>query len=139
MEVGLTSVFNCVFVSFSCGILGQVWYLTVSIPDTCRLSYFNHLPLFNFLTGHSFCGSFLSFVFRVCHCLTVLYVPCSLVVTCWERIDLLALLCEMFSCVFVTFSYGVWGQVWYLIVSIPDICLLPYFDNIASVTTITII
>ena len=33
----------------------------------------------------------------------------------------------MFSCVFVTFPYGVLDQVWYLIVSIPDICLLPYF------------
>ena len=24
---------NCVFVTFQCGILGQVWYLIVSIPD----------------------------------------------------------------------------------------------------------
>ena len=48
-------------------------------------------------------------------------------VTCWERADLLALLCGMFSCVFVTFPYGVLGQVWYLIVSIPDRCILPYF------------
>ena len=23
-----------------CGILGQVWYLVVSIPDLCHLSYF---------------------------------------------------------------------------------------------------
>ena len=28
------------FVTFPCGILGQVWYLIVSIPDLCRLSYF---------------------------------------------------------------------------------------------------
>ena len=35
--------------------------------------------------------------------------------------DLLALLCMVFSCVFVTFPFGVLGQVWYLIVSIPDI------------------
>ena len=41
--------------------------------------------------------------------------------------DLLALLYVMFSCVFVTFPYGVLGQVWYLIVSIPDLCLLSYF------------
>ena len=34
----------------------------------------------------------------------------------------------MFSCVFVTFPCGVLGQVWYLIVSIPDLCLLTYFD-----------
>ena len=45
---------------------------------------------------------------------------------------LLALLCMMFSCVFVTFSYGVLGQVWYLILSIPDRCLLPYVDVIGA-------
>ena len=33
-------MFNCVFVTFPCGILGHVWYLIVSIPDLCRLSYF---------------------------------------------------------------------------------------------------
>ena len=32
-----------------------------------------------------------------------------------------------FSWSFVTSPYGVWGRVWYLIVTIPDICLLPYF------------
>ena len=30
----------CVFVTFLCGILGQVRYLIVSIPDLCQLSYF---------------------------------------------------------------------------------------------------
>ena len=30
----------CVFVTFSCGILVQVWYLIVLFPDLCRLSYF---------------------------------------------------------------------------------------------------
>ena len=39
---GLTSwllfvIFNCVFVTFPSGILGQVWYLIVSISDLCRL------------------------------------------------------------------------------------------------------
>ena len=52
---------------------------------------------------------YLCFMF-VCH--TVTYFPCSRV---------------MFSCVFVTFPYGVLGQVWYLIVSILDICLPLYF------------
>ena len=56
----------------------------------------------------------------VCH--TVLSVPCSLVVNCWERADLFALLYVMFSCVL-----SLLGQVWYLIVLIPDLCLLPYF------------
>ena len=30
----------CVFVTFPCGILGQVWYLIISPPDLCHLSYF---------------------------------------------------------------------------------------------------
>ena len=33
-------IFNCVFVIFPCGILGQVRYLIVSMPDLCPLSYF---------------------------------------------------------------------------------------------------
>ena len=45
----------------------------------------------------------------------------------WERADLLALFCVMFSCVFVTFPCGVLGQLWYLIVSLPDFCTLTYF------------
>ena len=49
------------------------------------------------------------------------------VVTCRERAYLLALLCVVFSWVFVAFPHGVLSQVWYLIVSIPDLCLLPYF------------
>ena len=73
-----------------------------------------------------FCVSFLLFVFHVCH--TFLFVLCSLMVTCWERADLLALLCVMFSCVFVTFPCGVLGQVRYLIVLISDLCLLSYFN-----------
>ena len=41
---GLTSwlsfvMSNCVFVTFPCGILGQVWYLIVSIPGNCVFSY----------------------------------------------------------------------------------------------------
>ena len=40
---GLTSGFlfvmsNCDFVTFLCGILGQVWYWIVLIPDICLLS-----------------------------------------------------------------------------------------------------
>ena len=33
-------MFNCVSVTLPCGILGQVWYFIVLIPDFCRLSYF---------------------------------------------------------------------------------------------------
>ena len=65
-------------------------------------------------------------------------VPCSLVVICWERADLLALLRVTFSCVSVTFPYDVLGQVWYLIASIPDFCRLPYFLNNFSGTNLTL-
>ena len=62
----------------------------------------------------------------VCH--AGLSVHCCLVVTCWERANLMALLGVMFSCVFVTFPCVVLGQVWNLIVSISDLCLIPYFE-----------
>ena len=39
-----------------------------------------------------------------CYCASCLSLP---LVTCWERADLLARLCVMFSCAFVTFPYGV--------------------------------
>ena len=69
-----------------------------------------------------FCRSFL---FWVCLCNVVLYVSCSLVVNCWERTDFMAFLYVMFSCVL---SLSHLSQVWYLIVSNPDLCPLPYFE-----------
>ena len=33
---------------------------------------------------------------------------------------------------FVTIPYGTLGQVWYLIVLIPDLCRLSYFDDVLS-------
>ena len=54
--------------------------------------------------------------FFICVCLghTVVSVSCSPVATCWERVDCLAFLYMTFSCVFVTFLFGVLGQVWNL-------------------------
>ena len=46
------------------------------------------------------------------------------VVTCWERADLLALVCFVYLLV-CHFPIGILGRVWYLIVSIPD--LFPFF------------
>ena len=43
------------------------------------------------------------------------------------------LVCDVFLS-FVTFPYGVLGQVWYLIVWIPDFCPLPYFENIVTLS-----
>ena len=42
-----------------------------------------------------------------------MYVYCSLVVTCWERYNLLALSYVMFSYIFVAFPCGVLSQMWY--------------------------
>ena len=56
-------------------------------------------------------------------------VHCCLVVTCWERADLLALVGDVY-CIFVTFPCGILGQVWNLILSFPDLCLLlTFFRN----------
>ena len=45
-------------------------------------------------------------------------------VACLEMADLLALLFVMFYFVFVTSPCGVLGQVWFVVVLIPDFCLL---------------
>ena len=48
--------------------------------------------------------------------------------TCWERAGPLALVCDVcFD--FVTFPFGILGQPWYLIVSIPDPCCLSSFKS----------
>ena len=72
------------------------------------------------------------FVFHTCFCHTGLSVPCSFVVTFLERVDFFAL---MVSCVFVTFQYGILGQVWYLIATIPGLFLLPNFVKVLSYNT----
>ena len=66
----------------------------------------------------------LCFVYCVSH--TFVSVHCCLVVTCWERAVLLALVGDVY-CFFVTFSCCTLGQVWYLIVSFPNLCRLSYF------------
>ena len=50
----------------------------------------------------------------------------------WERADLLAPLYVMLSCCcfyHLSIPYRVLGHVWYLIVSIPDLCILLYFAH----------
>ena len=66
---------------------------------------------------------FFCFVFAMHLCASVYM---CLVVTCWERTDLLALVC----CVLLQvchFPIVILWQVWYLIVSVPDLCTLTYF------------
>ena len=47
----------------------------------------------------------------------------GIMVTCWERADLLALVCEV-SLSVCHFPIGILSQVWSLIVSIPDLTIL---------------
>ena len=65
---------------------------------------------------------FLLFIFPVCLYYTALSVPCSLVITCWERADLFALFCDVILR-FITFPYGVSVRCgtwlyWFLIFSL---------------------
>ena len=64
-------------------------------------------------------------------------VHCWHVVICWEKVDLLALVGDV-SCMFVTFPCGILGRVWYLIVLVPDLCLISYFvgSNLFRVTVL---
>ena len=76
----------------------------------------------------------------------LLWIICLFYVLCLPRIRVCSLLpCSHLkgkdwpfgSCLwcllwFVTFPFGILGQVWYLIVSIPDPCCLSYFVNFIS-------
>ena len=68
---------------------------------------------------------FLSCAMPLCGMCASVYM--CLVVTCWEKADLLALVCSVLLRV-CQFPIGILGQVWYLFVSIPDLCckLHPY-------------
>ena len=65
-------------------------------------------------------------LFMSCVCYAFASVQCCLVVTCWERADLLALVRDVY-CEFVILTIGILGQVWYLIISFPDLCPVSYF------------
>ena len=70
-------------------------------------------------------------MYCVCHAFPSVHF--CLEVTCWERADLLAFVCD-FTCDFVTFPFGILDQVWCLIVSIP---LMVYRFSGIVMTSIT--
>ena len=74
-----------------------------------------------FRGGTSFVDLLCFFLSCVCHAFVsaCLVVPCGHLLR--EGADLLIRLC-------VTFPIGILVQVWCLIVSIPDLCTLTYFD-----------
>ena len=67
-------------------------------------------------------------LFVSCVSLVFASVHCCLVVTCWERADLLAIVGDIYF-IFVTFPCGTLGQMWYLIVSFSDLCHLSYLEG----------
>ena len=67
------------------------------------------------------------FVPCVSHAFTSVH--CCLVVACWERAYLLAIVGDADSIFVTTFPCGILGQVWYLIVSFPNICRLSYLGS----------
>ena len=75
--------------------LGRVWRHKTGLSPPVNISLTVPKRCF-------FCGSFLPVMLHVGVCCAVVSVPCSLVVTCWERVDLLAVVCCFFLC-FVTF------------------------------------
>ena len=64
-------------------------------------------------------------VLLTCLFLAVLWSPAGKGLT--SRFSCTAV-CDVFLCS-NTFPYGVMGQVWYLIASVPDICPLTYFNQ----------
>ena len=97
----LLVIFFLCFVTFPYGVLDQMWYSRNGLL-------------------------FLLFVFSV-------ILSCLFLTALWSLLGrgypLGSLVCDVFWC-FVTFPYGVLGQVWYLIVWIHDLCLLPYFVHL---------
>ena len=69
------------------------------------------------------CFFFLVFAMSLCASVYMCFV-----VTCWERGDLLALVCGVLLWI-CHLPIGILGQVWYLIVSSSDLCTLTYFQQ----------
>ena len=71
-------------------------------------------------------------LFMSCVCDAFASVHCCLVVSCWESVDNLALICDVYCvCVFfIIFPCGILGQWWNLIVWFPDLCHLNFVMKI---------
>ena len=74
----------------------------------------------------------------LCYLCTVFFILSRLFIAGWGRAGLLALASDVSLC-FVTFPCGILGQVWYLSVSVTDLCRLSYFKSIKQVKCCLII
>ena len=66
------------------------------------------------------------FVMLSCLLIAALWSPAGKGLTSWLSFVVLI-------CMVVTFPFGILGQVWYLIVLIPDLCPLSYFHTVCIV------
>ena len=76
-----------------------------------------------------------SFVDRLCYlCLVFVMLSRLIIAALWshegKKADLWVLVCDIY-CDFVIFPFGILGQVWYLIVLIPDSSCLSYFHVVS--------
>ena len=87
-------------------------------------------PSSNFRTGRSKAMPLLWIIFICVSCLSLPYCLICSMQPCGPLLGkgrpLSSLVHDVLMC-FIAFLYGVLGQVWNLIVSILDLCLLPYF------------
>ena len=88
---------NFVFIMLSCLFLAALW----PPVNLVRLILLNMLVFYLIVPRRYFFWGSFSFIYVSCLSLlyVVLCVTCSLVITCWERVYLLDLLCVIFSCV----------------------------------------
>ena len=97
---------------------GCLQFVIVVFPDHTHLLILIYFKIFYF-----FCGSFMFFLPCVCYTsVCILFIlPCVTLgkgLTSW-------LTCTEYNCE-LSLSLGILGQVWYLIVSIPDLCTFTY-------------
>ena len=85
-------------------------------------------PSSNSRTGHSKVDLLLWIIFYLCFVVVFVILFFLFLAALWLSVGkgLTSWLSGIFSCAFVTCPYGTPCQVGYLIVSIPDLCLLPY-------------
>ena len=97
--------------------------LSVRLESWNRLKPSRKIFLLTVPSWYFFCGSFVVFTSRVCH--ATASVHCYLVVTCWERADVLSLVCDVIlplSHVVSWVRYRTW-LYWFLIFTTFLLCI----------------
>ena len=121
ISVRSSSWFYLLFLCLPCWFVDELENLHANQTNTCWIQ--------DFWKGGSKAVVLLWILFVIIvSCLPLSYCLAFFLAVLWSPAG--KGLTSWFSCIFVTSPYGVLGQVWYLIVSIPVLCLLPYFHMI---------